>query len=101
MHSLRAGFTLVELLVALTLLGVGAAGWVGTSAVAVRIAGSASRGLSALSLAHDHAERAVATSCANDRASAGASIVRVERAWIAEREPRMAVIERLALCARP
>lgn len=60
MHLRRTGFTLVELLVALTLLGVGVAAWVGTSAVALRTAAQAERELTALRLARDVAEQLAA-----------------------------------------
>jgi prepilin-type N-terminal cleavage/methylation domain-containing protein len=60
MRARRTGYTLVELLVALTLLGVGVATWVGTSAVALRTATDAERELAAMRLARDTAERLAA-----------------------------------------
>lgn len=63
MPATSRGFTLVELLVALTLIGVGAAAWVSTSAVAIRIAGAADRAASAQGSARAAAERLAAREC--------------------------------------
>lgn len=59
------GFTLVEMLVALTLLGVGVAAWIGTSTLAVRIAGAASRETAAHHRARSRAERLAGGTCAS------------------------------------
>lgn len=90
MCARRSGFTLVELLVAITLLGVGVAAWVSTSAVALRTAAEAERQLATLRLLREAAER-LAARCAppgaGERdgtrwtvtiAGAGVRLVRVE-----------------------
>ena len=53
----RPAFTLVELLVALTILGVGVAAWTSTSALAMRTEAEADRDLAALRLGRETAAR--------------------------------------------
>lgn len=105
------GFTLVEVLVALTLLGVGVAAWVGTTALATRIAAAASRESTAQQRARSRAEQLAGGTCASlstgddDGASwsvetgrHGARRVRVVVPFADERMPRLAAYELTVLC---
>lgn len=56
----RPAFTLVELLVALTILGVGIAAWTSTSALALRTEAEADRDRAAQRLGRETAERLAA-----------------------------------------
>ena len=110
MRVRRDGFTLVELLVALTLLGVGVAAWVSTSAIAVRTAADAERELAALTLARETAE-GLAARCGPVGSGEGAGVrwmissvgagVRLVRAEALARDigaPTAAVAEIAASC---
>lgn len=106
------GFTLVELLVALTLLGVGIGGWVGTSAVALRTVAAADRESSAVAGNLRIAAAVVARGCVVSAAAIGGGttarvdslrhafrVVTVERAYPgASAAPRVATIELAAAC---
>lgn len=76
------GFTLVEMLVALTLLGVGVAAWLTTTTVAVRIAGAASRETAA----HRRA-RSLAGSLTGSTCEALAPASRAGESWTVDVRP--------------
>lgn len=62
--SLRKGFTVVESLVALTLIGVGVAAWTTTATVAVAVASDASRAANAAHRARNTAVQVASMPCA-------------------------------------
>lgn len=68
--SPQKGFTVVESLVALTLIGVGVAAWMATATVAVAVASDAERAASAAYRARTRAEQLAAVPC--DAVVAGA-----------------------------
>ena len=107
----RHGFTLVEMLVALTLLGVGVTAWIGTATLAVRIAGAASRETAAHQRARSRAERLAGGPCASLAAGArdgetwtvdsranGVRAIRVVVPFTGERAVRHATYELTLLC---
>lgn len=77
-----AGFTVVEIIVALTLLGVGVAAWVGTSAVAIRIAGAAGRESAATVAVRREAELRAAHTCPSGGAGTSGGV-----AWAVNEMP--------------
>ena len=111
MRLYRGGFTLVEMLVALTLIGVGVAAWVGTTALALQVAGDARRTTDAELRARSRAEQLAAGECAAlVSGAAGAEswtvtslrhrvrLVRVEVTYRAERTTRIAAYDIAAAC---
>lgn len=62
--SVRSGFTIVEVIVAVMILGVGVIGLTGTAAVVMRQVSGAARHTLASNLAHARHERMAAASCA-------------------------------------
>ena len=105
------GFTLVEMLVAVTLLGVGVTAWIGTATLAVRIAGAASRETAAHQQARSRAERLAGGTCASLGAGAAGDVswsidarpnavrsVRVVAPFAGERGMRYATYELVILC---
>lgn len=109
LHGRRAGVTLVELLVALTLVGVGISAWVTTSAAALRVAAAADREQAAHRAARAQAERLVAR-CASSgwmqgsirwevrSLGNGVRHVRVEASYQGTGRPRLATFERVVVC---
>ena len=82
MRQAPHGFTLVEMLVALTLLGVGVAAWLTTTTLAVRIAGAAGRETAA----HQRA-RSLAGSLTGGTCEALAPASRPEESWTVDTRP--------------
>lgn len=105
----RAGVTLVELLVALTLLGVGISAWVTTGAAALRVAAAADREQTARRAARAQAER-LAARCASSGGTLGSirwevrsldngvRHVRVEASYHGAGRPQLATFERVVVC---
>jgi prepilin-type N-terminal cleavage/methylation domain-containing protein len=82
MEKARGGFTLIEVVIAIVLLAVGALALAGTAAVtARRMAESARRG-SAVSMARSRAETSMASPCAS-LASGSETVRGVQSAWVA------------------
>lgn len=111
MRRCTQGFTVVEILVAITLLGVGVTAWIGTSAAAVRLGGDARRTVLAAYRAHDRAARVGSSGCdglgsgsaAGERWSAtavgnGVWLVHAEAAYVAAGAARVATYEILVSC---
>ena len=105
------GFTLVEMLVALTLIGVGVAAWVGTTAVALQLAGASRRTTEAELRARSRAELLAGGECGSLVSGAsfpeswtvtplrhGIRLVRVEMRYRDERRMRVAAYEMAAAC---
>lgn len=111
MRHQRRGFTLVEVLVALTLIAVGMAAWVGTAAIALRVAGSAERESGAVLAARSTAQRIASQRCGpsgsgSDDATRwrvehlanGTRRIRVERAFHLDRDTASAIAELVGVC---
>lgn len=107
----RLAFTLPELLVALTLLAVGVAGWVATSAAAIRLAAAADREIAAHHRARSRAALVAAAPCAAMQGGTAAGerwivsasgngirLVRAEVAFLGHRAPRVAIYELAVAC---
>ena len=109
LHGRRAGVTLVELMVALTLVGVGISAWVTTSAAALRVAAAADREQAAHRVARAQAEHLVAR-CASSGGMQGSirwevrslgngvRHVHVEAWYHGAGRPQLATFERVAVC---
>ena len=105
----RSGVTLVELLVALTLLGVGISAWVTTSAAALRVAAAADGEQAAHRAAQAQAER-LAAQCASSGGTQGSirwevhsldnrvRHIRVEASYPGAGRPQLATFERVVVC---
>lgn len=111
MHWRRQGFTLVETLVALTLLAVGMTAWVTTSAVAIRLAAAGERETAAHNRIRARAERLAGGTCAaavSGNAGAdswtvtplanGVRLIHVESRFIAERRERLVTFDLMMAC---
>lgn len=111
MRRRHRGFTLVEMLVALTLLGVGVTAWLGTTTLAVRIAGAAAREAAAHQRSRSRAEQIAGAPCSGvvpgtsateswsvTPMANGIRLVRVTAQYVDERGDRQALYERAVAC---
>lgn len=111
MRRRRRGFTLVEMLVALTLLGIGVVAWLGTTTLAVRMAGAATRETAAHYRSRSRAQQLAGSPCSAVVAGAsptewwtvaamanGIRLVRVVAPYADERGERLAVYELVIAC---
>ncbi len=95
----RHGTSLVELIVALTLLGVGALALAGTGALALRLSAEARRQASAARLAHSRIER-LRSACAPAAAGAATSPEGIEERWsVAADGPLRVIVDSLVVPA--
>jgi Tfp pilus assembly protein PilV len=75
------GFTLAEIVVALTLLAWGALAVVAATAAAIRAIGSAESQVAAITAAHDRVERLASASCVDLQEGSSADSARGIREW--------------------
>lgn len=110
-YTAPTGFTVVELLVALTLIGVGVVAWVGTSVVAIRIVGAAERESAAAVAVRRQAELLAARACPGPGSGSSEGItwtvdpmpngvrqVHARLAFAGEDAPRVATAHVAAIC---
>ena len=111
MRHLRLGFTLIEVLVALTLIGVGITAWVSTGTLGLRIAGIAERESSATFTARAAVARIAARRCGVagsgldgdtrwrvELLSNGVRRIRAERTFRSEKDTTSAIAEMVTVC---
>lgn len=111
MRRRRHGFTLVETLVAVTLLAVGMTAWVATSAVAMRLAAAGERETAAHHRVRARAERLAGGTCAGAVSGSkgldswmvtplanGVRLIHVESSFMAEARERLVTFDLMMAC---
>jgi prepilin-type N-terminal cleavage/methylation domain-containing protein len=88
----REGFTLVELMVAVLILGVGLLGLLSTSAIVARMVGKAGRQAVAVAVAETRFEKLRSSNCASLAAGSGATRDGIYESWRVQRVSRAVIV---------